>query len=80
MRLTESPLLDLPRCCSKSGENFHQYLYDNVSDGRRKRDRSPCVNIKSAEESLDGFEQVDESIIARTNTLYRLMQLNVTRM
>ena len=80
MGLTESPLVDLPCCYRKGGENFHQYLYDNVSDGRRKRDRSPCVNIKSAEESLDGFEQLDESIIARTNTLYRLMQLNITGM
>ena len=79
MRLTQSPLLDVPRCHSKSGENFHQYLYDNIGDGWRKRDRSPCVNVKSAEESLDGLEQLDESIIARTDTLYRLMHLNVTR-
>jgi hypothetical protein len=77
MRLTQLPLLDLPRCHSKSGENLHQYFYDDVGNGRRKRD--PCVNIKSAEESLDGLEQLDEGIIARTNILYRLIRLNVTR-
>jgi hypothetical protein len=77
MRLTQSSLLDLPRCHSKSGENLHQYFYDNVGNGRRKRD--PCVNIKPAEESPDRLEQVDESIIARTNMLYRLIRLNVTR-
>jgi hypothetical protein len=78
MRLTQSALLDLPRCNGKSGENFHQDFYENVSDGRRKRD--PCVDIKSAEESLDGLEQLDESNIARADTLYSLIRSNVTRM
>ena len=77
MRLTQSPLLDLPRCHSKSGENLHQYFYDNVGNGRRKRD--PCVNIKAAEESLDGLEQVYEGIIARADILYRLIHSNVTQ-
>ena len=78
MRLTQSPLVDLLRCHSKSRENLHQYFYDNISDSWCKRD--PCVNIKSAEESLDGLEQIDESIIARSNILYRLIRSNVTRM
>ena len=77
MGLTQPPLLDLPRCYSKSGENFNQYFYDNVGNHRRKRDS--CVNVKSAEESLDGPEQLDESIIAFADVLYRLMYLNVTK-
>ena len=77
MRLTQSPLLDLLCCHSKSGEDFHQYLYDNVSDCWCKGDSS--VNIKSAEESLDGLEQLDESFIARTNVLYPLVHLKVRR-
>ena len=75
-RLTQPPLLDLPRCYSKSRENLHQYFYDDVGNGRRKRD--PCVDIKPAEESLDRLEQVDESIIARSNILYRLIRSDVT--
>ena len=66
-------MLDLPRCNGKSGENLHQYLYDNVGNGRRKRD--PRVNIKPAEESLDRLEQVYKSVIARIDILYRLIRL-----
>ena len=73
MRLTQSPLLDLPRCNGKSGENLHQYFYDDVGNGRRKRD--PCVDIKPAQESLDRLEQVDEGVIARIDILYRLIRL-----
>ena len=72
MRLTQSPLLDLPRCHSKSGENLHQYFYDDVGNGWRKRD--PCVDIKPAQESLDRLEQVYESIIARIDIFYRLIR------
>ena len=69
--LTQSSLLDLPCCQSESSENFNYYLYDNVLHGCRNWD--PCIDIEPAEEALDGLEQVYESIIARANVLYRLV-------
>jgi hypothetical protein len=70
-RLTQSSLLDLPRCQSKSSENLHQYLYDNVRYGCCKRDL--CIDVESVQEVPDGFEQVDKSIITRANILYCLI-------
>jgi len=75
-RHTQSSLLDLPHCHSKSRENFHHDFYDIVGYCWHKRD--PCINVESAEESLNGLEQVDKRIIACANILYHLINSTVT--
>jgi hypothetical protein len=63
----------------RSIENLRHYLYDNVGHGcGNKWDLR--INVESAEEALDGLEQVYESIVTRANVLYRLIYSDVTRL
>jgi hypothetical protein len=73
--LTKSSLLDLLGRKSEGREQFDHYLHQNVCQGRRRRE--PGVDTESAEEVLKGREQIDECIVARTNFVDRLRDLNV---
>jgi hypothetical protein len=68
-------LLDLLGRKCEGREEFYYYLYQNVCQDWRRRD--PGINAESAEEILEGREQIYERVVARTNVLDRLRDLDV---
>jgi len=70
-------LLELFGHKGKNGQQFHHDLDDDLPHGRCGRNIG--INIQSGEEMVDGLEDVDECIIARTNVFGRLIRLVVTR-
>ena len=59
--LTKSTLLNLFGGKSKSGEQFHYYLYQNSFQALRKRDLG--INTEPAEELFEGREQIHERVV-----------------
>jgi len=55
---------------SEGIEQFCYYRHQNVCQDRRKGDS--CVNTKSAEEVLEGCEQLDKRVVASTTVFHRL--------
>ena len=68
--LTKSTLFYLLGRKGEGREQFHHYLDQNCFHGMRKRDIG--INSESAEELLEGREQIYESIITSTNVFDRL--------
>ena len=66
--------------CRKSerGEEFYDYLHQDICQNWRRRD--PGINAKSAEEVLKGREQIEECVITGTDVFDRLWDLDVTDM
>jgi hypothetical protein len=56
-------------------EQFCYYLHQNVCQDRRGWDSG--VNTKSAEEVLEGREQLDKRVVASTTIFHRLPNLDV---
>jgi len=71
-KLTRSSLLDLFGSHGKCRQQCYHYLNDHILQCFLERDLG--INIKSAEEMLDRFEQVYESIVASTKVLRRLVK------
>jgi hypothetical protein len=69
-------LLDLLSRKSEGREKFYYYLHQNVCQGWRRRD--PGINIKPAEEVLEGRKQIDKRVIASANVFYHLQDSDVT--
>ena len=76
--LTKSTLLNLFGRKSEGGEEFHYYLHQNGFQGLGKRDLG--INTESAEELVEGREQIYERVITRTNVIDRLRDSDVTEM
>ena len=74
--LTKSTLLNLFGRKSEGGEQFHYYLHQNVFQGLRKRDLG--INTESAEELVEGREQIYEGVVTRANVFDRLRDSDVT--
>jgi hypothetical protein len=58
-------LRDLLGRKSEDGEEFYDYLHQNICQNWRRRD--PGINAKSAEEVLEGRKQIEECLVARAN-------------
>jgi hypothetical protein len=55
---------------SEDGEQFHCHLHQNGFQGLGKRDLG--INTESAEELVEGREQIYERVVTRTNIFDRL--------
>src|SRR6267142_1947546 len=75
--LTWSLLLDLLGHQSKSGENFHQYLNDDFGHCPSRRESG--INFKTVQEVFDRLEQINKSIVGRTDVLGCLIRSDVRR-
>jgi hypothetical protein len=73
--LTKSTLLDLLGYECKGGEEFYNYLHENVCQGWRRRD--PNINTKSAKEVLERRKHNDKSVVTSANVFDRLRNLDV---
>jgi hypothetical protein len=69
-------LLDLLGRKSEGGEEFYDYLHQDICQNWRRRD--PDINAKSAEEVLEGRKQIEECVITGTDVFDRLRDLDVT--
>ena len=76
--LTKSALFNLFGHKGEGGKQFHYYLHQNGFQGIRKSD--PGINTESAEELVEGREQIYERVITRTNVFDRLRDSDVTEM
>ena len=76
--LTKSTLPNLFGRKSEGGEQFHYYLHQNVFQGLRKGDLA--IYTESAEELVEGREQIYKRVITRTNVFDRLRDPDVTDM
>ena len=63
-------MLDLLGRKSESGEQFYNYLHQNICQNCGRRD--PGIDAKSAEEVLEGRKQINERVVARINVFDRL--------
>jgi hypothetical protein len=63
-------LLDLLGRKGESGEQFYDYLHQNICQNWRRRD--PGINAESAEEVLEGRKQINKRVVARINVFDRL--------
>ena len=61
---------------SERGEEFYDYLHQDICQNWRRRD--PGINAQSAEEVLEGREQIEECVITGTDVFDRLRDLDVT--
>ena len=68
-------MLDLIGSKSERGDQFYDYLYENVCQGWRRRDLG--IDTKSAQEVVEGLEKVNQGIIASTGFVDRLKKLYV---
>ena len=69
-------MLDLLGRKSEGGEEFYDYLHQDICQNWRRRD--PGIYAKSAEEVLERRKQVEECLVARTDVFDRLRDLDVT--
>ena len=74
-KLTKSPLLDLLGSKCERGDQFYNYLHQNVCHGWRRRDRG--INTESAEEVLEGGEKVEQCVVASAHFFDSLGELDV---
>lgn len=75
--LTKSTLLNLFSRKGEGGEQFYYYLHQNGFQGLRKRDLG--INTESAEELVEGREQIYEGVVARTSVFGRLQGRRMPR-
>lgn len=64
------------RVSYQGGEQLHYYLHQNGFQGLRERDLG--INTESAEELVNGDEQIDEGVVTRTNVIDRRRGSDVT--
>ena len=76
--LTKSTLLNLFGRKGEGGEQLHYYLHQNVIQSLRKRDLG--IDTESAEELVEGGEQIYKCVVTRTNVFDRLNDSDVTKM
>jgi hypothetical protein len=74
-KLTKPSLLDLLGGKSESRKKFYYYLHQNACQSWRRRDLG--INTKSAEEVLEGREQIEECLVASTDVFNRLPVRNL---
>jgi hypothetical protein len=73
--LTKSPLLDLLGSKSERRYQFYNYLHQNICQGWRRRDAG--INTESAQEVLEGRENVNQCVIASMHFFDRLGESDV---
>ena len=61
---------------SERGEEFYDYLHQDIRQNWRRRD--PGIYAQSAEEVLEGRKQIEECVITGTDVFDRLRYLDVT--
>ena len=70
-------LFDLSGHHSKGGENFHHYFNDDFGHGPRRRESS--INFETVQKVFYRLEQVDKSVVGRTDVLGCLIRSDVRR-
>ena len=65
-------MLDLLGSKSERGDQFYDYLYEDVCQGWCRRDLG--INSKSAQEVVEGLEKVNQGIIASMGFVDRLVK------
>ena len=74
-KLTKSPLLDLLGSKGEGGDQFYNYLHQDVCQGWRRGDSG--INTESAEDVLERREKVDQCVVASTHFFDRLWKSDV---
>jgi hypothetical protein len=64
-------MLDLLLRLRKDGKQLNHYLSDNLRHQRAQRDLG--IDLEAFEEAPDTFEELEESVIARTDPFGRLI-------